>query len=144
MNNTTFRLIAPISLALISLGLSNQPVQAQPAFSDCATKAIASGETAMANINALGRARNLARQTAEAANGGLANYRTDASMHGRLSDAVCVDNGNGSWTFTIKGGAPGFTTPSRETVVTVDSSNWQVKVDYNGAVRSSNNGSITF
>ena len=134
--NSAFRLIAPVSLALISFGLIHQPIQAQPAFSDCASKAIASGDTAMANINALGRARNLARQTAEATNGGLMNYRTDASMHGRLSDAVCVDNGNGSWTFTIKGGAPGFTTPTIETVVTVDSSNWQVKVDYNGAVRS--------
>lgn len=134
--NNTFRLIASVSLALISFGLIYQPVSAQPTFSDCATKAIASGDAAMANINALGRARNLARQTAEAANGGLMNYRTDASVHGRLSDAVCVDNGNGSWTFTIKGGAPGLTTPTIETVVTVDSSTWQVKVDYNGAVRS--------
>ncbi len=134
--NSTFRFIAPASIALISFGFIHQPASAQPTFSDCASKAIASGDAAMANINALGRARNLARQTAEAANGGLGNYRTDASMHGRLSDAMCVDNGNGSWTFTIKGGAPGFTTPTTETVVTVDSSTWQVKVDYNGAVRS--------
>lgn len=139
--NSTFRLMAFISLALLSVALRNPPAEAQPAepqpvFSDCASKAIASGDTAMAKINDLGRARNLARQTAEATNGGLANYRTDASMHGRLSDAVCVDNGNGSWTFTIKGGAPGFVTPTMETIVTVDSSTWQVKVDYNGAVRS--------
>lgn len=139
--NSTFRLMASVSLALLPFALMHQPIEAQPAetqttFSDCASKAIASGDTAMAKINELGRARNLARQTAEAANGGLANYRTDASMHGRLSDAVCVDNGNGSWTFTIKGGAPGFVAPTVETVVTVDSSAWQVKVDYNGTVRS--------
>jgi hypothetical protein len=134
--NITFRFIAAASIALIPLGLIHQPASAQPTFSDCASQAIASGEGAMAKINELGRARNLARQTAEAANGGLAHYRTDASMHGRLSDAMCVDNGNGSWTFTIKGGTPGFTTPTIETVVTVESSTWRVKVDYNGAVRS--------
>ncbi len=139
--NSTFRSIALANITLANIAfmtfaLINPSAQAQTDFSDCASKAIASGDTAMANINALGRARNLARQAAEAANGGLMNYRTDASMHGRLSDAVCVDNGNGSWTFTIKGGAPGFTTPTTETVVTVDSSTWQVKVDYNGAVRS--------
>ncbi|MEX0270295.1 hypothetical protein AB3R30_14220 [Leptolyngbyaceae cyanobacterium UHCC 1019] len=134
--NSTFRLIASASLALISLALIQQPTPAQTTFSDCASKAIASRDEAVAKINDLGRARNLARQTAEAANGGLAEYRTDASMHGRLSDAACVDNGNGSWTFTIKGGAPGFVTPTIETVVTVDRSTWQVKVDYNGAVRS--------
>jgi hypothetical protein len=134
--NNTFRLMAFISIALMSVALRPQTAEAQPVFSDCASKAIASGDGATAKINDLGRARNLARQTAEAANGGLGAYRTDASMHGRLSDAVCVDNGNGSWTFTIKGGAPGFVTPTMETVVTVDSSTWQVKVDYNGAVRS--------
>lgn len=133
--NSTFRLIASASLALISLALLQKPAPAQTTFSDCASKAIASGE-AVAKINDLGRARNLARQTAESANGGLAQYRTDASMHGRLSDAACVDNGNGSWTFTIKGGAPGFVTPTIETVVTVDRNTWQVKIDYNGSVRS--------
>jgi len=105
------------------------------AISDCVVKAIAS-DNAMTQINALGRARNLARQTAEATNGGLAVYRTDASMHGTLSDAPCVDNGNSTWTFTVKGGAPGFTTPTQETVVTVDGNSWKVTVDYNGAVRS--------
>ncbi len=139
--NSTFRSIALANITLANIAfmtfaLINPPAQAQTNFSDCASKAIASGDAAMANINALGRARNLARQTAETANGGLSNYRTDASMHGRLSDAMCLDNGNGSWTFTIKGGAPGFTTPTTETVVTVDSNTWQVKVDYNGAVRS--------
>lgn len=112
------------------------PAQAQSAeISDCAAKAIAS-DNAVAQITALGRARNLARQTAEAANGGLEVYRADASMHGRISDAPCVDNGNGSWTFTVRGGAPGFTTPTQETVVTVDGNNWTIKVDYNGPVRS--------
>ncbi len=120
-----------------ALGLSVFPVNAQPAadFSECATKAINS-DNAAAKITALGRARNLARQAAEAANGGLEVYRADASMHGRISDAPCVDNGDGSWTFTVKGGTPGFTTPTKETVVTVNSNGWTVKVDYNGPIRS--------
>jgi hypothetical protein len=125
-----------VTLTFLLFSWMHPAAEAQPAFSDCAAKAIASGDGAVAKINDLGRARNLARQAAEQANGGLGVYRTDASMHGRVSDAVCVDNGNGSWTFTIKGGAPGFTTPTIETVVTVDSTNWQVKVDYNGPVRS--------
>lgn len=125
------------SVLLSVFALSIVPASAQPAteLSECATKAIES-ENAAAQITALGRARNLARQAAEAANGGLEVYRADASMHGRVSDAPCVDNGDGSWTFTVKGGEPGFTTPSKETVVTVNSNGWTVKVDYNGPVRS--------
>ncbi len=128
-------LLVPVSMACLLVANSLSPVKAQSTeISDCAAKAIAS-ENAIANINALGRARNLARQTAEATNGGLGVYRADASMHGRLSDAPCVDNGDGTWTFTVKGGTPGFTTPSQETVVIVDGNTWNVKVDYNGPVR---------
>ncbi len=129
------RLMVPVSLVCLALASSVAPVQAQSTeISDCAAKAIAS-DNAVEKINALGRAKNLARQAAEAANGGLGVYRADASMHGRISDAPCVDNGDGTWTFTVKGGAPGFTTPSKETVVMVDGNTWKVKVDYNGPVR---------
>ncbi|MDX2243033.1 MAG: hypothetical protein NW224_20325 [Leptolyngbyaceae cyanobacterium bins.302] len=133
--NGLLRGIAIVGLSCAALTTTIVPGQAQtPEISDCAAKAIASDD-AVAQINALGRARNLARQAAEAANGGLGVYRTDASMHGRISDAPCVDNGNGTWTFTIKGGAPGFTTPTQETVVTVDGNAWTVKVDSNQAIR---------
>jgi len=129
-----FWAVASVSLLAITSMVSAKPAIAQSnEFSDCAAKAIAAGN---AQITALGRARNLARQAAEAANGGLEVYRADASMHGRVSDAPCVDNGNGSWTFTVRGGEPGFTTPTKETVVTVDGNTWRVTVDYNGAVRS--------
>lgn len=119
----------------VALGISPAIAQSQFEPSTCAAKAIAS-DNAVAQINALGRARNVARQAAEAANGGLGVYRAEAAMHGALSAAPCVDNGDGTWTFTIRGGAPGFVTPTRETVITVDSSSWNVKVDYNGSVRS--------
>ncbi|MBF2028484.1 MAG: hypothetical protein IGS48_17250 [Oscillatoriales cyanobacterium C42_A2020_001] len=135
--NGVIRTVISQSVLLSILALSIVPASAQTStdLSECATKAIES-DNAAAQITALGRARNLARQAAEAANGGLGVYRADASMHGRVSDAPCVDNGDGSWTFTVKGGEPGFTTPTKETVVTVNSNGWTVKVDYNGPIRS--------
>lgn len=128
--------IAPVGLTWLAFAGSIFPAHAQSTteVSDCAAKAIAS-DNAPAQITALGRAKNLARQAAEAANGGLEVYRADASMHGRVSDAPCVDNGNGSWTFTVRGGTPGFTTPTQETIVTVDSNSWTIRVDSNGPVR---------
>ncbi|NJP09930.1 MAG: hypothetical protein HC866_10965 [Leptolyngbyaceae cyanobacterium RU_5_1] len=130
------RKTAHLGFVLTVLAFGTLPAHAQttPQASACATQAIAS-DNAVEKINALGRAKNLARQAAEATNGGLGKYRADVSMHGAVSDAPCVDNGNGTWTFTVKGGKPGFTTPTQETVVTVDGSSWQVTVDYNGAVR---------
>lgn len=81
------------------------------------------------------RAKNLARQAAEKANGGLSRYRAEASMHGPASQAPCVDNGD-SWTFTFLGGAPGWRTATIESVVTVFKATSLVRVDYNGAVRT--------
>ncbi len=133
------RFAVPLASAVAMLGSvailagASASAQGKP-MSDCASKAIASGNP-VASINSLGRAKNLARQAAEAANGGLGKYRADASMHGTVSDAPCVDNGNGTWTFTVKGGAPGFTTPTQETVVTVDANTGVVKIDSNGPIR---------
>jgi hypothetical protein len=130
----------PITLGLtsllnawaIALFPSSALAQPTPEPSACAVNAIAAGAD---TIVALGRAKHLARQAAESANGGLEVYHADASMHGPVSLAPCVDNGSGSWTFTVRGGAPGFTTPTQDTVVTVDRNGWIVKVDYNGPVR---------
>lgn len=128
-----------MSLSLVSsaltLGISPTIAQSTLQPSDCAAKAITS-ENAVAQITALGRAKNVARQAAEAANGGLGVYRAEAAMHGTISEAPCVDNGDGTWTFTVRGGSPGFVTPTRETVVTIDSNSWNIRVDYNGPVRS--------
>lgn len=82
----------------------------------------------------LNRAKNLARQAAEAANGGIRVYRAEASMHGPAQDCPYVDNGD-SWTFTFLGGRPGSTVMTRESVVTVYKNNPRVVVAYNGSVR---------
>lgn len=82
----------------------------------------------------LNRAKSLARQAAEAANGGIRVYRAEASMHGPAQDCPYVDNGD-SWTFTFLGGRPGSTVMTRESVVTVYKASPRVVVAYNGTVR---------
>lgn len=82
----------------------------------------------------LTRAKNLARQAAEAANGGIRVYRAEASMHGPAQQCPYVDNGD-SWTFTFLGGRPGSTVMTRESVVTVYKNSPRVVMVYNGAVR---------
>ncbi len=130
------RVMVSVSMMGLAVVSGLLPANAQsPGVSDCVAKAIAAGN-APDQITALGRAKNLARQTAEAINGGLEFYRAEAAMHGPVSEAPCVDNGNGTWTFTIMGGEPAFTVPSKETVVTIDRNTWQIRVEYNGEPRS--------
>lgn len=83
----------------------------------------------------LNRAKNLARQTAEKANGGLSQYRAEAAMHGPAAQAPFTDNGDGTYTFTFLGGKPGYTTPTVQSVVTVNATEWTIQVDYNGPIR---------
>ena len=86
----------------------------------------------------LNRAKNLARQAAEAANGGLRVYRAENSMHGPTNQSPFVDNGD-SWTWTILGGRPGSSLREIETIVTVYKQSSRIVVDYNGAVRTVRN-----
>ncbi len=83
----------------------------------------------------LNRAKNLARQAAEIANGGLQRYRAEASMHGAAIDAPFEEFAD-AWIFTFRGGEPGFVQPSIETQVRVDRRTFQTTILYNGPIRS--------
>jgi hypothetical protein len=80
------------------------------------------------------KARNLARQAAIRENGGLGRYRPEAAMFGPSAKTPAVTNANGSITFTFKGGAPGETALTTESVVTVEPSG-SVNIQYNGPLR---------
>jgi hypothetical protein len=91
-----------------------------PPANSCIPKQMSISELAT-QMNALTRAKNLARQAAEEANGGLGEYRAADSMHGPTGQAPCVDYGDGNWTFTFEGYKPGdMTTPIVKTVVKVN------------------------
>ncbi len=131
------RLIVPITCVLVSLALAPLAASAQvqeTPFNRCVTEALNSPNPE-SQIFALSRAKNLARQGAEAANGGLEFYRAEASMHAPVRESPCTANENGSWTFTFKGNRPGESVMSIETTVTIDPKDWQILVDYNGPVR---------
>ncbi len=83
----------------------------------------------------LNRAKNYARQAIEELNGGLGLYQAEDAMHGRAEEAPYQDNGDGTWTFIFLGGAPGWTTPTVESEVTIDQATGAVTVDYNGSLR---------
>jgi hypothetical protein len=87
------------------------------------------------------RAKNLVRQAAINANGGLNKYRPDPIMYGPAVQTPYKENPDGSVTFTFTGGAPGAA-PSVETVATVRPDGL-VTLDYNGAIRSANVGGET-
>ncbi|MBW4520937.1 MAG: hypothetical protein KME16_14695 [Scytolyngbya sp. HA4215-MV1] len=123
-------LVATLTLATLTTGMG--PLVAQTTTQN-------EDGTVTIRINSdLVRAKNLARQAAEKANGGLENYRAENSMHGPIAQAPYVDNGNGSWTFTFKGRKADSTEFTMESVVTVVKEGWQVTVNYNGPVRSTN------
>jgi len=84
----------------------------------------------------LNRAKNLARQAAEQQNGGLGQYRAEAAMHGPAAGTPHEFNADGSITFTFTGGFPGSTTPTVESIVTVDPTDWVVTIDCNGPIGS--------
>ncbi|MEK0181415.1 MAG: hypothetical protein EAZ98_15000 [Oscillatoriales cyanobacterium] len=121
-----------VALSIMAVGVSPSPSNANPS---------PQGEfdeiTVVSNNIELNRAKNLARQAAEVANGGLGEYRAEPSMHGVSAEAPFVDNGDGTWTFSFKGSRPGSSVYRIESVVTV-SRNGQVRIDYNGLIRNSN------
>jgi hypothetical protein len=84
-------------------------------------------------IEGLSKAKNLARQAAEAANGGLESYRSEYSMHGFAARSPYRDQGD-AWVFTFKGGAP-QEMPTIESEVQVNKADFTTTLVYNGTIR---------
>lgn len=122
------RQFVPSLVLMIPMILGGSPVDAQ-------TSSPITSPSKPSDPFFLTRAKNLARQSAERQNGGLNVYRAEASMYGPAIDAPYVQNSDGSVTFTFKGGAPGFTTPTVETIAIV-TSDGQVQLQYNGPLRN--------
>lgn len=114
-------IISVITLSTLVLGAIS--IQAQP-----------SPQNEMGTGIELNRAKNLARMAAERENGGLGNYRAEASMHGLANEAPYVENSDGSWTFTFQGRIPMSSIYNIESVVTVQQ-NGTVTINYNGQIR---------
>jgi hypothetical protein len=133
-------IISAIALATAMLGSIAAQAQTADGLPSSQTQNGTTGVQEEVFINFdLNRAKNLARQAAERANGGLTRYRAESAMHGPSADSPFVDNGDGSWTFTFRGGAPGSNNYTTESVVTVNRNGWIITVDYNGPVRSTSN-----
>lgn len=78
----------------------------------------------------LNRAKNLARMQAERLNGGLSQYRAEASMHGDPLRSPCTENERGDRTFAFVGGPPGAEEPTLETAITITREG-EIVVEYN-------------
>lgn len=125
-------IIYPLVLGSVSIGI--QPAIAQFSVTPGNTLSLSITESAQ-QAGQLNRAKNLARQAAERANGGLNYYRAENAMHGPAAEAPFVENGDGTVTFTFVGGSPGFTTPTVQTIATVNLETGAVQLNYNGSIR---------
>jgi hypothetical protein len=120
-----------------ALGLGSLPALAQPN----PTPSSGFSTPSTPDVYFINRAKNLARQAAITANGGLERYRPDPVMFGPAIQTQYLRNADGSITFSFMGGAPGFSTPSIETVATVVPGG-SVKLDYNGPLRNGSGGFV--
>lgn len=118
-------------LFVIGSGLSLQ-AQTSPETETEETPSISEQYQKILELN---KAKNLARQAAEKANGGLTEYRAEPSMHGPGQSTDYEQIGEGVWKFRFKGRRPSEEEYTIESVVVVDMNNNTVDVEYNGPVR---------
>lgn len=121
-------------LALGSLSIGIPVAKAQLIITPRTTLPLSVTES-VERAGQLNRAKNLARQAAEKANGGLSNYRAESAMHGPAAETPFVENEDGTVTFTFVGSRPGDNTPVVQTIATVDLATGEVNLDYNGPIR---------
>jgi hypothetical protein len=118
-------------------GADSLPLMAQtsrPAPTKPAPTNAAPNSSPSSDVYFINRAKNLARQAAISANGGLEKYRPDPRMYGPAIQTDYVRNKDNSITFKFLGSAPGASTPSFETVARVLASG-VVNLEYNGVLR---------
>ncbi len=83
----------------------------------------------------LNKAKNLARQAAEKANGGLSEYRAEPAMHGPAQETNYQELAESVWQFTFLGRRPTSTEYTIESVVVVNTNTGEITIEYNGSVR---------
>ena len=124
-----------VGLSLGTIAVSAQQGMAQLIITPENSLSLSITESAQQS-GQLNRAKNLARQAAEKANGGLNYYRAEAAMHGPAAEAPFTENGDGTVTFSFDGGAPGYVSPTVRTVAIVNIDTGAVELEYNGSVSS--------
>lgn len=87
------------------------------------------------NLIQLNKAKNLARQAAEKANGGLSQYRAEPKMHAPPVETDYQEIAEGVWRFNFLGKHPSAENYSIESVVIVDTNTDEISIEYNGAIR---------
>lgn len=117
--------IAPIMVFGYPLSLQAQTDTEEPS----------SLEIEYSRLVQLNRAKNLARQAAEQANGGLSQYRPEPAMHGPAQRTDYKQLGKEVWQFTFQGRRPTAEEYTIESVVVVDTNSGEINVKYNGPIR---------
>jgi hypothetical protein len=129
-----FLIVGAASVAS-SLPLTAQTAQTAQTPNTPTTNSALKSAVPTSDVYFINRAKNLARQAAINANGGLAKYRPDPVMYGPAIQTAYARHNDGSITFRFTGSVPGASSPSFETVARVSASG-VVKLEYNGALRT--------
>lgn len=132
--------LALLIAAQLSCPLPAVMAQAEPALTEILNPAAPPDDAPrnQAFFMALNRAKNLARATAERANGGLNRYSAESKMFGGGSQTDFVYK-DGFFTFQFLGGVPGWQPeglpPTVESVISVSFDGRTIRTDYNGPIR---------